>query len=124
MVKHGLRLAALSLVCFLLPACLDAREWVELEKPWSAREIAGSEQVRVERTDGHEVTLERARLDRDERGEYVAGNDRGPAAREVRIPLSEVRAVSVQETDVGKLIVGIAAGLVVGAALVFYLLNG
>ena len=68
-----IRLHCAFLLLALLPACLDVHSWVEKKRPWSAKTIEHADEVRLERSDGSEVTLEHPRMDTDEHGIGLCG---------------------------------------------------
>ena len=101
----------------LLPGCLDVHGWTEKDKPWTAKTIADSGQVRIERPDGSQLTLEHARIEQGERGPTLVGRTTGPDERELRVELAQIRTLEVREVDAGKVAANIAAALVVLAAI-------
>lgn len=96
---------------------MDIHEWVEKDRPWGRDTLADSEQVRIERVNGSQLTLEDPRIGEDERGSYLAGRTPGTAGEEVRLDLAEIRVLEVREVDTGAVVAGIAAGIVVVGAL-------
>jgi hypothetical protein len=119
-----LSIAALLALLGLLPACLDTRTWVEKERPWNQGTVSHTEEVRVERSDGSTLTLEHPRIDHDERGDFLTGRVRTPREEAVRIDLAAIRTLEAREVDSGTVIAGLAAGIVVVAAAVLYVLYG
>jgi hypothetical protein len=100
-----------------LPGCLDVHSWTEKEKPWTAATIADSNEVRIARPDGSQVTLEHARIEPGERGATLVGRTTGPAERELRVELAEIRTLEVREVDAGKVVASVAAALLVLGAI-------
>lgn len=100
-----------------LPGCLDVHSWTEKERPWSTATIADSKQVRIERPDGSQLTLEHARIEEGERGATLVGRTTGPAAMDVRVEIAEIRTLEVREVDAGKVAASVAAALLVLAAI-------
>jgi hypothetical protein len=124
---YRLRLARIATLCIaLLPVagCLDASSWVEKDKPWNRSTIADAEQVRVERLDGTELTLDHPVIGHDEGGDFLSGVPHGLGGNPVRVDLADIRALELREVSAGNVVVGIAAGLVIAAAIVLFLLNG
>jgi len=104
----------------MLAGCVDVHTWVEKDRPWVQATIADTEQVRVERADGTLLTLEHARIGKDERGDYLAGRTLGADGRDVRLDLADVRNLEVQEVDAGAVAASIAAGIVIVAAVLLF----
>jgi hypothetical protein len=122
--RRRVRLHGALLLLALLPACLDVHSWVEKKRPWSAKTIEHTDEVRLERSDGSEVTLEHPRIDKDEQGEFLAGQVHRQGNAEVRVHLASVRTLETREVQSGNVAASIAAGLVVAAAAVLYILHG
>ena len=104
----------------MLPGCLNVHSWEPKDRPWTRSTIDESAQVRIERADGSQMTLEHARIENDDRGTFLAGRIPGGGAREVRMELTDIRTLEVRELDAGKLAAAIAAGIVVLAAIYFF----
>ena len=101
----------------MLPGCLDVHSWTEKDRPWNAATIGDSDQVRIERSDGTEVTLVHARIEPGEPGPSLVGRTSGPEGRDVRVELAEIRTLEVREVDAGRVAANIAVALVVLAAI-------
>jgi hypothetical protein len=122
--RPSARIAIFCITLLLVPGCLDASSWVEKERPWSRSTVAEAEQVRVERLDGTELTLDHPVIGHDEGGDFLSGVPHGLGGNPVRVDLADIRALELREVSAGNVVVGIAAGLVIAAAIVLFLLNG
>ena len=115
--------AAIVAILGLLPGCLDTHTWVEKEKPWDQSTISSTDQVRVRCSDGSKVVLEEPRINHEDRGEFLIGRGTRPGDQELRFDLASIRSLEVREVDAGKAAAGIAVGILVVGAVLFYLLS-
>jgi hypothetical protein len=115
-------LAALGL--FLLGACTGTHEWIEKAEPWTQETIAHADRVRIHRRYGGQVVLERPRIDRDERGEFIAGHAQAHEEQEIRIEMPDVQSLEVWAKGTRNVAAEIAAGIVIAGAIILLILHG
>lgn len=101
--------------------CGNRYTWVARERPWSERSISGATEVRILKTDGIRLTLEHPSMIE---GTYLTGTTAGNEEAPVRVGLSDIYSLEVNETTLATAVQGLMFGIIAGIAVWLYVAHG
>lgn len=101
--------------------CANQYTWVARDRPWTERSISGAAEVRILKTDGIRLTLEHPSM---VEGTYLTGTTAGHEEVPVRVGLSDIYSIEVNETTLATAAQGLLFGIIAGTAVWLYLTHG
>jgi hypothetical protein len=91
--------------------------WVARDRPWSERPISGAPQVRILKTDGISLTLEHPSM---VEGTYLTGTTAGNEEVPIRVDLSDIYSLEVNETTLPTAVQGLVFVIIASIAIWLY----
>ena len=95
--------------------------WVARDRFWSERSIRGAAEVRILKTDGISLTLEHPSM---VEGAYLTGTTAGNEEVPVRVALSDIHSLEVNETTLATAVQGLVFGIIASVAVWLYVTHG
>jgi hypothetical protein len=104
----------------LLAGCTN-HTWVARDRPWSEGSIGGAAEVRILKTDGLHLTVEHPSI---VEGTYLTGTTAGHEDVSVRVELSDIHSLEVNETTLTTAVQGLLFGVIASIAVWLYFTHG
>jgi len=108
-------------LCLLFAGGCTNHTWVARDRPWSERSLGGAAEVRILKTDGTRLTLEHPSM---VEGSYLTGTTAGNEEVPVRVDLSKIYTLEVNETTLTTAVQGLLFGVIASIAVWLYFTHG
>jgi hypothetical protein len=118
---EGLVRVGIWLSLLFAGGCRNSYTWVARDRPWSERSISGAAQVRLLKTDGIRLTLDHPSM---VEGTYLTGTTAGNEEVPVRVDLSDIYLLEVNETTLATAAQGLVFGIAGVIAIWLYFTHG